>query len=79
MDNRRIADEQRTLQEPDLRRLAHELRNHLFTISLAVKSLELAREEPERFAMVLERIRSGPLNGIEEIARSLEGPVRDKG
>jgi hypothetical protein len=79
MEERQIQEEQQPRPEPDLRKLAHQLRNHLFTISLAVKSLELAREEPERFAHVLERIRSGPLSGIEEIARSLESPGADKG
>ena len=58
--------------EPELRRLAHLLRNHLFTISLGLKSLELTRNDPDRFATVLEQVRKNGFAGLEEVADALD-------
>ena len=61
-----------TPSEPELRRLAHLLRNHLFTISLGLKSLELTRNDPDRFATVLEQVRTNGFAGLEEVADALD-------
>jgi hypothetical protein len=56
----------------ELRQLAHKLRNHLFTISLGMKSLEMIREDSARFNKLLERIRTEALGGLEEVANELD-------
>jgi hypothetical protein len=57
----------------DLSKMAHLLRNHLFVISIGIKSLEMTREDPDVFARVLETIRSDAFEGLEKIADSLDG------
>jgi hypothetical protein len=69
MDNSRTTE---ATSHPEARRLAHQLRNHLFTISMGIKSLELTRTDPDRFASVVEQIRTHAIGGIEEIANALD-------
>jgi hypothetical protein len=58
-------------RKADSRRLAHDLRNHLFTIDLSLQSLE-EDPTPERLAETLRQIRT-ELAAAEKIAGDLQG------
>jgi hypothetical protein len=57
----------------DLGELAHRLRNHIFTISLGLKSMDMLRDDPDRLARLIERVRGDAMEGLEEIALTLDG------
>lgn len=62
----------------DVRQLVHDLRNHLFVITLGLQALELEKK-PERFAELLGKIRV-EVTAAEKIADALQdvGPESPK-
>lgn len=59
----------------NIRQLAHDLRNHLFVITLGLQALELERK-PEQVAALLSQIR-GEVAAAEKVADALQGVEAD--
>jgi hypothetical protein len=59
----------------DVRQLVHDLRNHLFVITLGLQALEL-EGKPERLAELLRKIRK-EVTAAENIADALQGVEPD--
>ena len=56
----------------EAKKLAHELRNHLYLISLGLASIELKNGDPKMTASILQRIRQEGFRGIERVADALD-------
>ena len=51
----------------DLGKIAHELANHLFVLTMAVDLLEASRDDPERFGQALQSLRSHGLEPLSDL------------